>query len=80
MQLQHTPQPNHSLMPTPGSVFGEVEPSYKPGVTLTDLQQKGRGSLPAYALEAIREALPAFERTFCAASSWQVSFTPSPSR
>ena len=42
--------------------FGSVEPSYKPGVTLTDLQQKGRGSLPAYALEAIREALPAFGR------------------
>ncbi|MDC8771484.1 NAD(P)/FAD-dependent oxidoreductase [Roseateles albus] len=43
-------------------VFGNVEPSYKPGVTLTDLQQKGNGSLPDYALEAIREALPAFER------------------
>jgi len=42
--------------------FGSVEPSYKPGVTLTDLQQKGRGSLPVYALEAIREALPAFGR------------------
>uniref|UniRef100_UPI0039E02DE5 NAD(P)/FAD-dependent oxidoreductase n=1 Tax=Roseateles sp. TaxID=1971397 RepID=UPI0039E02DE5 len=44
------------------SAFGNVEPSYKPGVTLTDLQQKGKGSLPDYALEAIREALPAFER------------------
>ncbi|MDC8785015.1 NAD(P)/FAD-dependent oxidoreductase [Roseateles koreensis] len=43
-------------------VLGNVEPSYKPGVTLTDLQQKGRGSLPDYALDAIREALPAFER------------------
>jgi uncharacterized FAD-dependent dehydrogenase len=43
-------------------VLGLVEPSYKPGVTLTDLQQKGRGSLPDYALEAIREALPAFAR------------------
>ncbi|HEX2012144.1 MAG TPA: FAD-dependent oxidoreductase [Roseateles sp.] len=42
--------------------FGHVEPSYKPGVTLTDLQAKGRGSLPGYALDAIREALPAFER------------------
>ena len=42
--------------------FGSVEPSYKPGVTLTDLQQKGNGSLPDYALDAIREALPAFER------------------
>lgn len=43
-------------------VLGNVEPSYKPGVTLTDLQQKGRGSLPEYCLDAIREALPAFER------------------
>ncbi|MDM4766221.1 NAD(P)/FAD-dependent oxidoreductase [Pelomonas sp. SE-A7] len=42
--------------------FGDVVPSYKPGVLLTDLQQKGRGSLPDYALEAIREALPAFAR------------------
>ncbi len=44
------------------SAFGSVEPSYKPGVTLTDLAQKGNGSLPVYALDAIREALPAFER------------------
>ena len=42
--------------------FGSVEPSYKPGVTLTNLQQKGLGSLPDYCLDAIREALPAFER------------------
>jgi len=44
------------------SEFGSVLPSYKPGVHLTDLQQPGRGSLPDYALDAIREALPAFER------------------
>jgi uncharacterized FAD-dependent dehydrogenase len=42
--------------------LGDVEPSYKPGVHLTDLAQPGRGSLPDYALDAIREALPAFER------------------
>ncbi|UNC15810.1 NAD(P)/FAD-dependent oxidoreductase [Acidiphilium multivorum] len=36
--------------------FGAVIPSYRPGVTLTDLSQ----SLPDYAIEAIREALPAF--------------------
>lgn len=36
--------------------LGEVEPSYKPGVNLTDLAS----ALPAYAIEAIREALPAF--------------------
>ncbi len=44
------------------SAFGSVLPSYKPGVHLTDLQQPGHGSLPDYALDAIREALPAFER------------------
>lgn len=44
------------------SVLGGVLPSYKPGVTLTDLAQPGRGSLPEYALDAIREALPAFEK------------------
>jgi uncharacterized FAD-dependent dehydrogenase len=33
-------------------------PSYKPGVRLTDLGQ----CLPDYAIEAIREALPAFDR------------------
>jgi len=44
------------------AVLGSVEPSYKPGVLLTDLNQRGRGSLPDEALAAIREALPAFER------------------
>ncbi|MDP1930391.1 MAG: NAD(P)/FAD-dependent oxidoreductase [Gammaproteobacteria bacterium] len=36
--------------------FGEVEPSYKPGVRLGDLAP----SLPKYAIDAIREALPEF--------------------
>jgi uncharacterized FAD-dependent dehydrogenase len=36
--------------------FGEVEPSYTPGVRLGDLAT----SLPDYAIEAIREALPEF--------------------
>ena len=38
--------------------LGSVEPSYKPGVHLTDLAS----SLPDYAIEAIREALPAFDQ------------------
>nr|WP_315191997.1 NAD(P)/FAD-dependent oxidoreductase [uncultured Albidiferax sp.] len=38
--------------------LGSVEPSYKPGVRLSDLHS----ALPAYAIEAIREALPAFGR------------------
>jgi uncharacterized protein len=38
--------------------LGSVTPSYKPGVHLTDLGP----SLPDYAIEAIREALPMFDR------------------
>ena len=41
---------------TPSSEFGAVQPSYKPGIHLGDLHQ----ALPAYAIEAMREALPAF--------------------
>lgn len=44
------------------AALGEVQPSYKPGVRPTDLHQAGRESLPAYALDAIREAIPAFDR------------------
>ncbi len=42
----------------PSRELGEVEPSYKPGVTLGDL----RAALPDYAITALREALPAFGR------------------
>ena len=38
--------------------FGEVKPSYTPGVHLTDLAT----ALPDYAIAAIREAIPAFAR------------------
>jgi len=38
--------------------FGEVLPSYKPGVHLTDLSE----CLPGFAIEAMREALPVFGR------------------
>ncbi len=44
------------------AVLGGVEPSYQPGVQLTDLGQRGHSTLPGYAIDAIREALPAFER------------------
>ena len=40
------------------SQFGDVFPSYKPGVHLTDLAT----SLPEYAIAAIREAIPAFDK------------------
>jgi uncharacterized FAD-dependent dehydrogenase len=42
----------------PSTKLGDVEPSYKPGVKLGDLAS----SLPDYAIEAIREALPEFGR------------------
>ena len=40
------------------TALGEVEPSYKPGVLLGDLHP----ALPDYAIEAMREAFPAFGR------------------
>ncbi len=42
----------------PSTALGTVEPSYMPGVHLTDLTT----ALPDYAIAAIREALPAFEK------------------
>jgi len=42
----------------PSSALGSVLPSYRPGVKLGDLDS----SLPAYAIEAIREALAAFDK------------------
>ncbi|MEQ1657416.1 MAG: FAD-dependent protein, partial [Hylemonella sp.] len=42
----------------PSKDFGSVLPSYKPGVHLGDLH----AALPAYAIDAMREALPAFGR------------------
>ena len=44
------------------TALGSVVPSYKPGVRLTDLGARGDAALPDYAIDAIREALPAFER------------------
>ena len=43
----------------PSTRLGTVEPSYKPGVTPCDLGE----ALPGYAIDALREAIPAFERT-----------------
>ncbi len=42
----------------PSRELGAIEPSYKPGVTLGDLSL----ALPSYAIDAIREALPAFAK------------------
>jgi uncharacterized FAD-dependent dehydrogenase len=41
--------------------FGNVQPSYTPGVRLADLSGDD-ACLPEYAIEAIREAIPAFDR------------------
>ena len=46
------------LAARPSTAFGGVLPSYKPGVKLGDLATV----LPAYAVEAMREALPVFGR------------------
>ncbi len=46
------------LAAQPSSGWGEVRPSYQPGVTPGDLAS----ALPAYAIAAIREALPVFGR------------------
>ncbi|KFA97537.1 MULTISPECIES: NAD(P)/FAD-dependent oxidoreductase [Vibrio] len=40
------------------SALGEVEPSFTPGIKLTDLSK----ALPDFAIEAIREAIPAFDK------------------
>ncbi len=42
----------------PSTVLGSVQPSYTPGVVMTDLSE----CLPDYAIAAIREALPAFDK------------------
>ena len=42
----------------PSTTLGDVVPSYKPGVTPTDLSK----CLPDFVVEALREALPKFDR------------------
>jgi uncharacterized FAD-dependent dehydrogenase len=46
------------LASRPSTALGSVTPSYTPGVRLGDLSS----CLPPYAIEAIREALPAFAK------------------
>jgi len=47
------------LAARPSTTLGSIVPSYTPGVTPTDLAE----CLPDYAIAAIREALPEFDRT-----------------
>lgn len=42
----------------PSTNLGAVNPSYQPGVTLTDLSK----ALPDFAIDAIREAIPVFDK------------------
>ena len=46
------------LAKRPSSALGSVQPSYTPGVHLCDLSS----ALPDYAIAAIREAIPAFDK------------------
>jgi hypothetical protein len=46
------------LQGRPSTALGSVAPSYQPGVTLTDLSS----ALPDYAIAAIREAIPVFDK------------------
>jgi hypothetical protein len=46
------------LAKRPSTEIGSVIPSYQPGITLCDLA----AALPAYAIDAIREALPEFDK------------------
>jgi uncharacterized protein len=46
------------LAQRPSTALGQVQPSYTPGVHLCDLSS----ALPDYAIDAIREALPAFDK------------------
>jgi uncharacterized FAD-dependent dehydrogenase len=42
----------------PSTSLGEVDPSYQPGVHMTDLAS----CVPPYVIDALREAIPAFEK------------------
>ena len=46
------------LKDRPSTTLGSVTPSYKPGITLGDLSK----ALPEFAVAAIREAIPEFDR------------------
>ena len=46
------------LRDTPSTALASVQPSYKPGITLGDLSR----ALPEFAIAAIREAIPAFDK------------------
>ncbi len=46
------------LADEPSTTLASAQPSYKPGIKLGDLS----GALPEFAIEAIREAIPVFDR------------------
>ena len=46
------------LQGRPSTALGSVDPSYQPGITLTDLSS----ALPEFAITALREAIPVFDK------------------
>jgi uncharacterized protein len=50
------------LKSIPSKALGTVEPSYKPGVHLTNLADPKNPALPIYAIKAIQEAIPQFAK------------------
>jgi hypothetical protein len=50
------------LKGVPSTAFGDVVPSYRPGVSPTQLADPENPALPPFAIAAIREAIPAFDR------------------
>lgn len=55
----------------PSKAFGRVKPSYRPGVTLTDLSKL----FPSYVTESLREALPLLNRKLKGFSSEEAVLT-----
>jgi hypothetical protein len=62
------------------SALGSVLPSYKPGVRMTHLADASQPSLPGWALEAIREAIPVFERKLAGFAMRDAVFTGTETR
>ena len=58
MQRENIMSKGDFLAGKPSTALGSVQPSYTPGVHLCDLST----ALPDYAIAAIREALPAFDK------------------
>lgn len=56
--MQVTTSVGDFLAGRPSTALGKVDPSYQPGVHMTDLST----CAPAFVIDALREAIPAFDR------------------